>query len=231
MPTLERSLWSTRLPGRRLRSYINITLAKVCGATTSASTSSIRTSRRCGFLFARHCPTPVVTTLHGRLDVSGMPELLEEFSDIPLVAISESQRRWARGANWVATIHHGLPLERLPFRKTEPGDYLAFVGRITPEKGIADAIELARRTRLPLRMAAKVYDPHEKEHFAEVVQPAIEEGVVEFLGEVGPLERDALYAGAAGHDHARAPGRSRSVSSPSSRWLPARPSSLAEPAR
>ena len=68
----------------------------------------------------------------------------------------------------MATIHHGLPLERLPFNDG-PGSYLAFVGRITPEKGVADAIELARRTGLPLRMAAKVYDPHEHEHFAEVV--------------------------------------------------------------
>ena len=125
-----------------------------------------------------------------------MPELLEEFTDIPLVAISDSQRRWSPRADWVATIHHGLPLERLPFND-RPGPYLAFVGRITPEKGVADAIELARRTRMPLRIAAKVYDPHEHEHFAEVVAPAIDEGVVTFLGELGPTDRDALYAGAA----------------------------------
>ena len=112
-----------------------------------------------------------------------------------LVAISESQRRWAEDANWVATIHHGLPLEAMPFSE-RTGDYLAFVGRITPEKGIADCIELARRTRLPLKMAAKVYDEHEKAHFREVVQPAIDEGIVEFLGELGQLERDPLYAGA-----------------------------------
>jgi glycosyltransferase involved in cell wall biosynthesis len=125
-----------------------------------------------------------------------MPELLEEFSDIPLVSISASQRRWSPQAHWMATIHHGLPLERLPFND-QPGSYLAFVGRVTPEKGVADAIELARRTRLPLRMAAKVYDPHEVVHFDEVVKPAIDEGVVEFLGELGPTARDALYAGAA----------------------------------
>jgi glycosyltransferase involved in cell wall biosynthesis len=148
-----------------------------------------------GFLFARLCPTPVLSTLHGRLDHSGMPELIDEFADIPLVAISDSQRRWSPQAHWMATIHHGLPLERLPFND-QPGTYLAFVGRVTPEKGIADAIELARRTRLPLRMAAKVYDPHEVDHFDEVVRPAIADGVVEFLGELGPTDRDALYAGA-----------------------------------
>jgi glycosyltransferase involved in cell wall biosynthesis len=127
--------------------------------------------------------------------VSGIPDLLDEFNDIPLVAISDSQRRWHEDANWVATIHHGLPLELMPFRE-ESGDYLAFVGRITPEKGIGDVIELARRTGLPLKMAAKVYDTHEQVHFDKVVKPAIEDGTVEFLGEVGPLERDPLYAGA-----------------------------------
>ena len=148
-----------------------------------------------GFLFARHCPTPVVATLHGRLDVGGIPQLLEEFRDVPLVSISESQRRWRPDANWVATIHHGLSLESAPFSGDE-GAYLAFVGRITPEKGVADAVELARRTQLPLRVVAKVYDEHEQAHFAEVVQPAIDEGVVEFFGELPPLQRDPIIAGA-----------------------------------
>ena len=148
-----------------------------------------------GFLFARHCPTPVVTTLHGRLDVAGIPDLLAEFNDIPLVAISDSQGRFYPDSNWMATVHHGLDLTSAPFQRT-PGDYLAFVGRITPEKGVADAIELARSTGMRLRMAAKVYDPHEQVHFDEVVQPAIDEGIVEFLGELAPRERDPLLAGA-----------------------------------
>jgi glycosyltransferase involved in cell wall biosynthesis len=189
----DRSLWS-RDYRDDVSSFINTTLAKVWArhADFDIIHSHVETL---GFLFARHCPTPVVTTLHGRLDVSGIPELLDEFDDIPLVAISESQRRWGDHANWVATIHHGLPLEQMPSR-SEPGDYLAFVGRITPEKGIGDVIKLARDVGMPLKMAAKVYDLHEKEHFAKVVQPAIDEGIVEFLGEVGSLERDPLYAGA-----------------------------------
>jgi glycosyltransferase involved in cell wall biosynthesis len=84
-----------------------------------------------------------------------MPELLDEFTDIPLVVISDSQRWWSPEAAWVATIDHGLPSGQLPFRE-QVGRYLAFVGRVTPEKGIADAIDLARRTRMTLRMAAKV---------------------------------------------------------------------------
>jgi glycosyltransferase involved in cell wall biosynthesis len=193
VPTLPRSLWTEGYTGD-VSSFINIGLARAWEQHERFDVIHSHVEAL-GFLFARHCPTPVVTTLHGRLDSWGFPELIREFPEIPLVAISESQRRWADDANWVATIHHGLPLDVMPF-SDKPGDYLAFVGRITPEKGIADCVELARRTGLPLRMAAKVYDDHEKEHFAEVVQPAVEEGVVEFLGELGHLERDPLYAGA-----------------------------------
>jgi glycosyltransferase involved in cell wall biosynthesis len=147
------------------------------------------------FLFARHCPTPVLSTLHGRLDEPGVPLLLREFRDIPLVAISDSQGRWAPDANWMATIHHGLPLAEMPHSQT-PGEYLVFVGRAVPEKGIAEAIELARRVGLPLKIAAKVIEPAERQLFDEVIAPAVEDGTVEFLGELGQRERDPLLAGA-----------------------------------
>jgi glycosyltransferase involved in cell wall biosynthesis len=194
VPTPEQSLWSTGYQGD-VSSYINVTLARVWADLDRFDIihSHVETL---GFLFARHSTVPVLTTLHGRLDVSGIPELLEEFREIPLVAISDSQRRWSPDANWVATIHHGLPLKRMPFSPI-PGDYLAFVGRVTPEKGVAECIQVAKAVGMPLRMAAKVYDEHEKVHFAEVVEPAIRDGVVEFLGELGQPERDALYAGAA----------------------------------
>ena len=189
------SLWSRDYHGD-VSAFIQITLARAWAdrARYDVIHSHVETL---GFLFARHCPTPVVSTLHGRLDGFGAPELLEAFPDVALVAISESQRRFSPEANWVGTIHHGLPFETAPF-SDRPGDYLAFVGRITPEKGIADVIDLARRTRMPLKMAAKVYDPHEKEHFAEVVEPALadDELEIEFVGEVGQRERDSLYAGA-----------------------------------
>ena len=192
-PTIENSLWKSGYQGDPA-AYITVSIAKAWAqqARFDVIHSHIETL---GFLFARHCATPVVSTLHGRLDAWGVPELIDEFREIPLVAISDSQRRWQPDANWLATIHHGLPLEHMPFGPT-PGDYLAFVGRVTPEKGIGDAIELARSGGLHLRLAAKVYDPHEIDHFEQVVKPAVEEGVVEFLGEIGPLERDPLYAGA-----------------------------------
>jgi glycosyltransferase involved in cell wall biosynthesis len=191
--TVPQSLWAT---GYRddLSSYLNVTIAKAWSRLSDFDVihSHVETM---GLPFARWSPTPVVTTFHGRLDVAGHPALLDEFCDVPLVAISESQRRWSPQANWVATIPHGLDLEGAPFQSTS-GSYLAFVGRVAPEKGVVDAITLARTTGLPLRMAAKVYDHRERELFAEVVSPAIDEGVVEYVGEVGPAQRDELYAGA-----------------------------------
>jgi glycosyltransferase involved in cell wall biosynthesis len=145
-----------------------------------------------GFLLARHAPRPVLTTLHGRLDVAGIPELLEAFPEIPLVSISDSQRRWAPRANWVATVHHGLPLETIPF-EDRPGGELLFVGRIAPEKGVAEVIELARRTGRRVRMAAKAYDPAEVELFERLVRPAIESGLVVYEGELGEAARNELY--------------------------------------
>ena len=115
---------------------------------------------------------------------------------MPLIAISDSQRRFFPDLRWVATIHHGLPLEGMPFSE-RPGDYLAFVGRITPEKGIREAIELQPGDAGPAACRGQGATwRRSSEHFEEVVQPAIDAHEMEFLGEVGPLERDPLYAGA-----------------------------------
>ena len=148
-----------------------------------------------GFALARHCGTPVLTTLHRRLDTGGAAELIDAYPEIPLVAISESQRRWNPEANWVATIHHGLDFSQTP-TNLDGGDYLLLVGRIAPEKGVAEAIEVARRSGLRLVLAAKVYDPREQDMFEKVVQPAIDEGVVDWRGEVDTAARDELMAGA-----------------------------------
>ena len=193
VPTIARSLWSSGYTGD-LSAYLGLTLARV---TPVARDFDIIHSHldTMGYLLARSCATPVVSTLHGRLDTAGQPALLDEFRDVPLVAISDSQRRWSPRANWVATIPHGLDLDGAPFGP-DAGTYLAFVGRIAPEKGVADAIAVARTTGIPLRMAAKVYDPRERELFDNVVAPAIRDGVVDFIGEVGAAERDSLFAGA-----------------------------------
>ena len=193
IPSVESSLWKTGYDGD-VASYMQHTAAIAWQAAPRFDIVHSHLENHT-FLFSRHAPIPVVTTLHGRLDTAGMPELLDDFRDVALVAISDSQRRWHPDQRWVATIHHGLPLESMPF-SGKPGDYLAFVGRVTPEKGLDDAIELARRSKLTLKIAAKVHDAHEKAYFRKLVAPAIEEGIVEFLGEVGPAERDPLYAGA-----------------------------------
>jgi glycosyltransferase involved in cell wall biosynthesis len=193
IPTISRALWSSGVKGNPAP-YIQVTIERAWAACGQFDVIHSHLDTL-SFSLARHCQTPVVHTLHGRLDVPGVPELLDEFRDIPLVAISESHRRWWPHNNWVATVHHGLPLDQAPF-SDHPGNYLAFVGRIAPEKGVEDAIELARLTRIPLRVAAKVHEEEEIRLFAEIVQPAIDDGTVQFEGELKTKERDELMAGA-----------------------------------
>jgi glycosyltransferase involved in cell wall biosynthesis len=145
---------------------------------------------------ARHASTPVLSTLHSRLDAGASLELIDAYPDIPLVAISESQRRWHPKADWVATIHHGLDLSSTP-RSDAPGGYLLLVGRLTREKGVTEAIALARRAGQRLVIAAKAHERDEQQMFREHVSPAIDEGIVDWRGEVDGTERDRLMMGAA----------------------------------
>jgi glycosyltransferase involved in cell wall biosynthesis len=193
IPTIDRALWSSGMRGDAT-AYIQVTIERAWAVSQEFDVIHSHLDTL-SFSFARHSRTPVVHTLHGRLDKPGVPELLDEFREIPLVAISASQRRWRPQNNWVATVHHGLPLASAPFGEA-PGRYLAFVGRIAVEKGVADAVELARRSGLPLRVAAKVHEVEEERLFEEIVQPGIDEGIVHFEGELAPAERDRLMAGA-----------------------------------
>jgi glycosyltransferase involved in cell wall biosynthesis len=143
---------------------------------------------------ARRARTPVLTTFHARLDLPGIFESVRAFGEAPLVAISQSQRRWHPDANWVATIPHGLPLSEMPF-SDRVGHYLTVVGRASPDKGIAEAIEVAQASSVPLRIAAKALDPAELAYAERVIRPALGDAV-EFLGELGPDRRDPLLAGA-----------------------------------
>ena len=136
-----------------------------------------------------------LTTLHGRLDLAGLPELYAEYADEPVVSISDAQRRPLPGANWVGTVHHGMP-ERLLAPSFAPGRYLAFLGRISPEKGPERAIRIAKRAGLPLRIAAKV-DPVDRVYFAEVVRPLLDHPLIEFVGEVDEAAKGDLLRGAA----------------------------------
>jgi glycosyltransferase involved in cell wall biosynthesis len=193
VPVLPKSVWGRGLRGDT-SAYVEMSVAR---AWEQAARFDVLHSHvdHAGFLMARHCGTPVISTLHKRLDVGGVAELIDQMPDVPLVAISDSQRRWNPGANWVATIHHGLDFSRTPTSHLG-GEYLLLVGRVSPDKGVAEAIEVARRTGRRLVMAAKAYEAEETEMFDSVVRPAIDDGVVDWRGEVDGEERDRLMAGA-----------------------------------
>jgi glycosyltransferase involved in cell wall biosynthesis len=125
-----------------------------------------------------------VTTLHGRLDAKELGPFYERFGDFPLVSISNDQRRPMPPVNWVGTVYHGLPLELLAFNARPGGDYLAFLGRIAPEKGPDSAIEIAKRSGIPLRIAAKVA-AQDREYFEEHIRPLLDDPLIEFVDEIG----------------------------------------------
>jgi glycosyltransferase involved in cell wall biosynthesis len=128
-------------------------------------------------------PAAAVTTLHGRLDIPDYKPLFEAYSDLPLVSISNHQRLPLGDMNWAGTVHHGLPAHVCPFNPEPAGDYLAFVGRISPEKRVDRAIEIARRAGVRLRIAAKV-DSADQAYFRRVIEPMLSDPHVEFIGEI-----------------------------------------------
>lgn len=137
-----------------------------------------------------------VTTLHGRLDLPDLVPFYSAFPDVPLVSISDSQRRPMPPVNWVGTVYHGLPSDLLPFQPAASGGYLAFLGRISPEKRPDRAIEIAARAGLPLRIAAKV-DRADQDYWRDVIAPMIRaHRCVEYVGEIGEAEKPAFLGNA-----------------------------------
>ena len=128
-----------------------------------------------------------LTTLHGRLDLSDFHPVYRTFRTMPLVSISASQRVPLPAANWLATVQHGLPLGPPP-AETQDRSYLAFLGRIAPEKRPDRAIEIAKRAGIPLKIAAKV-DPADQEYFQHVIRPQLDHPLIEFIGEIGDHEK------------------------------------------
>jgi glycosyltransferase involved in cell wall biosynthesis len=135
-----------------------------------------------------------VTTQHGRLDLPDLAPLFRRFRDAPLVSISQAQREPMRWANWQATVYHGLPETLYHYHETPEG-YLAFLGRISPEKGIDRAIEIAKRSGRKIRIAAKV-DAADEKYYRELIAPLMEDPVCEFLGEIGDSEKDDFLGNA-----------------------------------
>jgi len=146
------------------------------------------------FNLARLVATPTVTTLHGRLDLEDLHPIYNSYNDLPLISISDAQRRPLPSMNWVATVHHGVPREHLHFNPNG-GRYLAFLGRIAPEKRPDIAIEVARKAGIPLKIAAKV-DEVDREYFKTTIEPMIQAPSVEYIGEINETQKSEFLGNA-----------------------------------
>src|SRR5262245_46070850 len=144
-------------------------------------------------LFSRQ-RTPFVTTLHGRLDLPEHQPVFDTFSSVPVVSISNAQRRPLPQARWVNTIHHGLP-ERLLMPQTVKPSYFAFLGRIAPEKRVDTAIRVAEHCGIPLKIAAKI-DRADRDYYDEQIHPLMSSPYVEYIGEINDHEKSAFLSGA-----------------------------------
>jgi glycosyltransferase involved in cell wall biosynthesis len=145
-------------------------------------------------LFSRQ-DTPYLTTLHGRLDIPEFKEIYETFPDAPMVSISDSQRRPIPRLNWVRTVLHGMPAELLTPQPVKQ-DYAAFLGRISPEKGVDKAIRIAGKAGLKLKIAAKV-DNADKKYWDQEIKPLVDASPwVEFIGEINDAQKPEFLSGA-----------------------------------
>jgi glycosyltransferase involved in cell wall biosynthesis len=146
------------------------------------------------FPLSRRAAIPHLTTLHGRLDIPDLAPLYREFREMPLVSISNHQREPLPWLNWQGTVYHGLPDDLFTFHE-RPGRYLAFLGRISPEKRVDRAIQVAREAGLPIKIAAKV-DPADEDYFESAIRPLLKQPHVEYIGEIGEAEKDELLGNA-----------------------------------
>ena len=144
-------------------------------------------------LFSRQA-TPFLTTMHGRLDLPELQTVFDTFSDTPVVSISNAQRRPLPQARWVKTIHHGLPEKLLTPMPVKPS-YLAFLGRISPEKRVDRAIRIAEHCGIPLKIAAKI-DRADRDYYEEEIHPMLASPNVEYIGEIGDKDKSAFLSGA-----------------------------------
>jgi glycosyltransferase involved in cell wall biosynthesis len=148
------------------------------------------------FSVCRRMKIPSLTTLHGRLDIPELGMLFETFSDVPVNSISLAQRSPIPWANWVGTVHHGLPKDLYSLEESS-GKYLTFVGRVSPEKGLGEAIEIAKRAGMPFKIAAKV-DKKDAEFYETTIRPLLDHPLIEFMDEIGDEGKQELIGHAAG---------------------------------
>lgn len=147
------------------------------------------------FPLSRRAHAPVVTTLHGRLDLPELQPIFDEYTEMPVVSISNAQRKPLPQANWAGTVYHGIP-KTLYQAHNRPGSYLAFLGRISPEKCPDHAIEVAKRVGMPLRIAAKV-DPADHAYFKQKIERLLDHPLIEYVGEINDAEKNDFLGEAA----------------------------------
>jgi glycosyltransferase involved in cell wall biosynthesis len=147
------------------------------------------------FPLFRELAARTLTTQHGRLDLPDLAVAYQTFADFPLVSISDDQRGPCPDWHWLRTVQHGLPADLYAYSPDAAGGYLAFLGRICPEKRPDHAIEIARRTGLPLKIAAKV-DRVDRAYFGEVIRPLLRDPLIEYVGEIGEQDKAAFLGGA-----------------------------------
>lgn len=140
------------------------------------------------FLLSRHLRIPQLTTLHGRLDLHDLKGLYGRFDDLPVVSISDAQREPLPMAGWLGTVHHGLPTDTLRISEEAGQGYFAFLGRMSPEKRVDRAIEIAVALGVPLRIAAKV-DNADRDYFHQHIEHLLHHPLVEYVGEIGEREK------------------------------------------
>jgi glycosyltransferase involved in cell wall biosynthesis len=203
VPVVDQALWHHPASYRDFLPFWNIALGKVASRLAEFDVVHSHLDHF-GFPLGRVAPCPFVTTLHGRLDLPELGPLFAEFPDAPVVSISNAQRWPITAANWVDTIYHGIPLADHTF-DSRRGDYLAFLGRISPEKGLDSAIRVARRAGLPLKIAARMPLPFKSdplahtdwEYYETQIAPLLDGPDVEFVGEVGGRDKDDFLRNAA----------------------------------
>jgi glycosyltransferase involved in cell wall biosynthesis len=203
VPTVDGALWHADPPYQDLTAFSATVLGKLARELNSFDVVHNHLDYL-AYPLARLAPCPVVTTLHGRLDLPEYQHVYREFDDVPLVSISDAQRLPVPDAHWVGTVYHGIPLEDFTFNP-RPGRYLAFLGRISPDKGLDTAIRVSRRAGVRLRIGARKPlrlkgDPNVQadwEHYHNDVKPLLERGHATLIGEVAGEAKDRFLRNAA----------------------------------
>lgn len=200
VPIVERALWrDERFTGDLLPIWSQV----VGRAYAHAAGLDLMHNNLDYFAFpaARFAPVPTLTTLHGRLDLPELGPLYDEYRDLSLVSISDAQRTPLPRANWVATVHHGMPHDLLS-ASYEPGSYLAFCGRIAPEKGLDRAIAAALAAEVPLRIAARLPlsdrfgGEIDRDYYEGRIRPFLDHPLIEYVGELDDREKESFLQGA-----------------------------------